>query len=332
MPLRGVGLRLVKHSPLYWMAVGLLCSSAVAGPAREGADFSDKLMSLGTGPAGGAFRPVGESLCDALNEDRRRTLVRCVPVATAGSAFNLNAVAGGQLQLGIAQEDLLAGFDASADPAQRGALRAVAVLHTSPIAVVARGNLGVQTLQQIVGKRVNLGNRGSGQFAIVASLLEAAAIRVDQLGGTTHLSTTQFERAFCDGEVDVVVEAVAHPSKLFEHLLACGGRFVDIPPEVAARMQARNRFLASMSIPAGTYATQPQAVNTLGMRNVLFTNRNVGEEAVRRLTESLGLRYADLRAQQPLLASMPSPSQPTPPVVPLHRGAEQALLASGAAR
>lgn len=305
----------------------LLCACASPGPQG---DFSDKFLMLGTGPTGGAFRPIGESICDAVNEERERTRVRCVPVATAGSTFNLQAVSAGSIQLGIAQEDLLVQmYNDRRKPAGRS-LRSIALLHTSPIAVVARKSAAVSDLRQIAGKRVNLGNRGSGQFAITAALLRALDLSTDALGTASYLPTSDFESAFCSGKVDVVVEAVAHPSPLFEKLLACGGQFVDIPDTVIDRMIAENRLLARMEIAATTYDGLERPVRTLGMRNVLFTQADVDDEAVFRLSRSLQADQAELLAGQRLLSSMPAltPLQAQGHAVPLHPGARRALLPS----
>lgn len=312
----------------FLLAFVAAASAAFAAPAAPtDPEPRDKLISLGTGPEGGAFRPIGEALCDAVNEDRSRTLVRCVPVGTAGSVFNLNAVAAGHLQAGIAQEDLLAGFDAKAPPPWRGRLRSVAVLHTSPIGIVARASAGIATLRDIAGKRVNLGNRGSGQHAIVGAILRAAGLGIEDLGSTAQLATSQFEKAFCEGQVDVVVEAVAHPSPLYERLMACGGHLVDIPADVAQTMSQANPFLQAMTLPAGTYVQQRADMHTLGMRNVLFVDRDLDPETVRRLTRSLTEHEQGLRSQQPLLASMPPPALPAPAVVPPHPGAARAFEA-----
>ena len=309
---------------------------ALAGPAlaaqpaapASAEDFADKFMQMGTGSAGGAFRPIGEALCDTVNKDRKDSLVRCVAVSTAGSSFNINAVANGAMQLGVSQEDLAAKLYGDARQARGSKLRVVSLLHASPIAVVVRKEAGIQTLDQIAGKVMNLGNRGSGQFSVTAAILRALALRTEDLAAVRYLATSEFEQAFCAKQVDVVVEAVAHPSPLFEKLLACDGQFIDIPAPVVERMVAENPFLSAMQIPAQTYAAQAKPVQTLGMRNLLVTSAGVSEEAVFRLTTSLLQRHAELVRAQPLLGSMPAQTldmhRSLP--VPLHPGAERALL------
>ncbi len=315
-----------KHWATAW-ALGLTATLSHTAGASEA--FADKLLQLGTGPTVGAFSPIGRSLCDAVNEDRSRTLVRCVPVATAGSVFNLTAVSIGQLQLGIAQEDLYAAAVASNSPEAAG-LRSIAVLHASPIAVVVRTKSGVENLNQLAGKVMNLGNRGSGQFAITAALLKALNLKVSDLAGVTYGTTNEFEKLFCEGKVDVVVEAVAHPSSVFEKLYACGGHILSIPAEVARAMQASNPYLKPMVIASSTYASQTQSIQTLGMRNVLFTHTQTDAQAVQRFTTALASRTQQLRSTQPLLSSMPNLTLANTGALPapLHTGAARALQES----
>ncbi len=313
---------------LFAVACALLLSACAPHLLRPwGEDFADKFLMLGTGPVGGAFRPIGESICDAVNEDRERTGVRCVPVGTAGSTFNLHAVAAGSIQLGIAQEDLLVQMYADRKRPAARSLRSIGLLHTSPIAVMVRKSAGIGDLRQVAGKKINLGNRGSGQFAITAALLRALDLTEESFSAVSYLPTSEFEAAFCSGKVDVVVEAVAHPSPLFEKLLACGGKFVDIPEPVIARLVAENPLLSRMEIATGNYEGLRDPVRTLGMRNVLFTQASVDEEAVFRLVQSLRGELPDLLASQRLLASMPplEALQGEEFPVPLHPGARRAL-------
>ena len=307
-----------------WRAWGL--AAALCGPATANDAFGDKLLQLGTGPAAGAFSPIGRALCDAVNEERSKTLVRCVPVATAGSVFNLTAVAIGQLQLGIAQEDLYAAAIAS-KTAESAGLRSLALLHASPISVMVKANSGIQNLSQIAGKVVNLGNRGSGQFAITGALLKALKLDVKDLGGVTYATSNEFEKLFCEGKVDVVVEAVAHPSNLFEKLHACGGQFLPIPADVSAAMRASNSYLNPMVIAANTYVSQTQSIETLGMRNVLFTHSTTDAQAIARFTGVLVNKTAALRTAQALLQSMPdlTAASTLGLAAPPHAGALRAL-------
>lgn len=287
----------------------------------------DKLLRLATGPEGGAFRPVGTSLCDWVNRFRSETSIRCVPQGTAGSIFNLQAVEQGSVQLGLAQEDLLdQHFHRSEEP--RGSrLRVVAALHTSPIAVLVRPSAGGDPWQAIRRLRVNVGNRGSGQHTISLAILDGLKVPLSSIQQVTYAPTHQFESLFCGNQVDMVLEAVAHPSPLFERLLSCGGEMIDLPQDVMDHMRRVNPFLAPMEIPAGTYPNQERGIRTLGMRNILFTNSEIDPVAIERLMSTLAAGQVALVRDQTLLRSLAPNAFKDVGIftVPVHEGVRRAL-------
>lgn len=121
-----------RHSA--WLALGLVAFMAapvLAQPSTSQDKFHDKLMVLGTGPDGGSFGPIGNTLCETLNEVRKTSLVRCVVLRSAGSVFNIFAVANGSLQLGFGQEDLIAKTFLDDKVKGSDALRTVALIHTT---------------------------------------------------------------------------------------------------------------------------------------------------------------------------------------------------------
>lgn len=310
------------------LALGLatVCTAAQA-QTNESDDFHDKLMQLGAGPEGGSFGPIGNTLCEALNTARKSTLVRCVPVYSAGSVFNIHAVANGALQLGLGQEDLLAQVYGNSAINGGGQLRTVALMHNSPIGIMVRKASGITELSQIRKGVANIGNLGAGYHANAMAVLNAMNLRESDFAGVTYLQPTAFIQAFCDGKVDVIFNALAHPSTQYRKLRACGGEFVDIPPDIMKRMMTANQRLRPMGIPAGMYGAEQREVKTLGMRNVLFTHAAVDDDAIFRVTTLIASQFNKLRAEQPNLSSMVllQRNDVEHLAVPLHPGALRAL-------
>lgn len=321
--------------PALWRQMGfglglvMACAALQARPTIDD-NFHDKLMQLGSGPEGGSFGPIGETLCETLNAARKTTLIRCVPVRSAGSFFNIHAVANGSLQLGMGQEDLAAQAYANSTFKTGTKLRAVALLHNSPIAIMVRKASGISTLSQIRKGIVNIGNKGAGYYANALMVLKAMNLREEDLAGVTYLQPTDFIRAFCEGKLDVIFNALAHPSSQYRQLRACGGEFLDIPPDIIKRLMAENRWLRPMTIPAAMYDAQQGEVSTVGMRNLLITNAGVDDEAIFRVAMLLRAQHAQLLADQPNLSSMEllQKSQLEGLGVPMHSGALRAAKGS----
>lgn len=285
-----------------WCLLGLLMSPAQAHD--RGDDFGDKLLLMGTGPEGGSYSPVGRAVCDAVNRRRSDTLVRCVPVASAGSIFNINAVENGSLQLGIAQEDLL--HKAFSDPNRKNAarLRVVARLHDSSIGIMVRKAAGISSLADLRRAVVNVGNLGSATSADAQTLLQALDLDSNDLKEATRFTPDAYVKAFCEGRVDVVINSVAHPAGQFSRLRACDGELLPISAPVAQRMMTINPMLRPMVIPAGAYDPAQPPVPTLGIRNLLIARDTVDPEAVFRLVTRLHAELDRLRSQEATMGSV----------------------------
>ena len=311
-----------------WLVLGWIClNTQVSAQMRGDDNFHDKLMQIGTGPVGGSFGPIGDTLCETLNKERASSLVRCVPLPSAGSVFNIYAVANGSLQLGLGQEDVVAEAYLSSEAKGGSSLRTVALMHMSPIGIMVRKASGITELSQIRQGVVNKGIKGSGIFANATAVLKALNLEEKDLAGVSFLSTSGFERAFCEGKVDVIFNALAHPSDLYRRLRVCGGEFLDIPPDIMKKMMTQNAWLRPMEIAAGMYDANQKQVSTLGLRNVLVSNASVDQEAIYRVASLINLKHPEMVANQPLLASMSliTPKDVKTLAVPLHPGALRVL-------
>src|SRR5690606_5217958 len=136
-----------------------------------------RFVSVGTGGVTGVYYPVGGAVCRLMNQDRREHGIRCSVESTGGSVFNVNAIKAGDLEFGVVQSDVqynaangLANFEADGPHAD---LRSVFSLHAEPLTVVARRDANVAVFDDLKGKRVNIGNPGSGQRALMDILIAA---------------------------------------------------------------------------------------------------------------------------------------------------------------
>src|SRR3954464_1544603 len=77
----------------------LLAASATASAQQ-------KFITIGTGGVTGVYYAVGGAICRLMNKDRAKTGIRCSVESTGGSAFNINTIQGGELDLGMAQSDV----------------------------------------------------------------------------------------------------------------------------------------------------------------------------------------------------------------------------------
>jgi TRAP transporter TAXI family solute receptor len=108
-------------------------------------------VTIGTGGVTGVYYPTGGAICRLVNKSKKDHGIRCSVESTGGSVYNLNAIAGGELDMGVAQSDwqyhAYNGTSKFAEVGPNKDLRAVFSVHPEPFTVVARTDSGIKILQ-----------------------------------------------------------------------------------------------------------------------------------------------------------------------------------------
>ena len=125
-----------------------------------------QFISIGTGGVTGVYYPTGGAICRLVNKDRKEHGIRCSAESTGGSVYNINTVRAGELEFGVAQSDWqYHAYNGTSKFEDQGAfenLRAVFSVHPEPVTVMARPDADIKSLDDVKGKRFNIGEPGSG--------------------------------------------------------------------------------------------------------------------------------------------------------------------------
>ncbi len=151
----------------------LVAAAAILGAslAVGGAEAAQKFVTIGTGGVTGVYYPTGQSICRMVNKTRKSHGIRCSAESTGGSVYNINTIRAGELDMGVAQSDWQyhayngSGKDSFIEAGPFKELRAVFSVHPEPVSLMARKDSGIKSVDDLVGKRVNIGNPGSGTEA-----------------------------------------------------------------------------------------------------------------------------------------------------------------------
>ncbi|MFU8769242.1 MAG: TAXI family TRAP transporter solute-binding subunit, partial [Desulfotignum sp.] len=136
-------------------------------------------VTIGTGGVTGVYYPTGGAIARLVNMDRKTHGIRCSVESTGGSVYNLNTIRAGELDMGVVQSDWQhhAYYGTKGTPFEEAGpnkeLRALFSVHPEPFTVVARKDSGIKTFADLKGKRVNVGNPGSGQRGTMEVVMEA---------------------------------------------------------------------------------------------------------------------------------------------------------------
>ena len=258
-----------------------IASALVAGTA---ATAQEKFITIGTGGQTGVYFVVGQSICRLVNRDSAKTGLKCTAPSTGGSIANINAIKAGDMDMGVAQSDWQ--FHAYNGTSQfEGAKfdkeRAVFSVHAEPFTVIARADAGIESFDDLKGKRVNVGNPGSGQLATMQVVLDAKGWSMDDFALASELKPAEQAAALGDNKVDAIVYTVGHPNgSIQEAVSTVDAKLVPVQGEAIDKLVAENPFYAYATIPGGMYKGTDNDVKTFGVKATFVTSADVDDEVV----------------------------------------------------
>lgn len=288
-----------------WMAAAAAAVAMTGGAAQA----QDTFISIGTGGVTGVYYPAGGAICRLVNRDRAEHGIRCGVESTGGSVFNINAIRSGELEFGVAQSDTqFNAFNGVADFESAGAfedLRAVFSLHPEPFTVVARADSGITDFEDLQGKRVNIGNPGSGQRATMEVVMDAIGWTTSDFAVASELPPAEQAAALCDNNIDAMIYTVGHPSgAIQEATTACDTILVNVTGDVIDGLIEANPYYRVATIPGGMYRGTDEDVTTFGVGATFVTSTAVSEEVVYETTKAIFENLDQFRELHPALSAL----------------------------
>jgi TRAP transporter TAXI family solute receptor len=309
----------------------LAAVAVVAGVASSGSAFAQdqQFFSIGTGGVTGVYYPAGGAICRLVNQNRSEHGLRCSVESTGGSIYNINTIRAGELEFGVAQSDwqyhAYNGTSRFEDQGAFEGLRAVFSLHPEPFTVVARADAGISNFMDLEGKRVNIGNPGSGQRATMEVVLEAMGWDTGKFSLASELKPAEQSQALCDNNIDAMIYTVGHPSgSIQEATTACDATLVNVDGEAIDKLIADNSYYRQATIPGGMYRGNDEDVTTFGVGATLVTSADVPENVVYEVVKAVFENFETFQGLHPAFANLKPEEMATDGLsAPLHPGAEK---------
>lgn len=272
-------------------------------------DSVKEVVTIGTGGVTGVYYPTGGAICRLVNKSRAEHGIRCSTESTDGSVANLELIARKDVNFGIAQSDwLYHAFNGSSKFANAGPnhdLRVVFSLHSEPFTVLARADSGIKRIDDIKGKKVNLGVQGTGQRGTLETLMKAKGWTKKDFALAAELNASEQASALCSGEIDVMIYVIGHPSgAIKEATTSCDSVLVDVSGPVIDKLVADNSFYRYATIPGGIYRGNEQATKSFGVESILVSSVDTSEEVVYDLVKAVFESFDIFRKLHPAFASL----------------------------
>ena len=315
-----------------------VATAAVVGFAAASmgmAQAEQQFITIGTGGVTGVYYPTGGSICRLVNKGRKMHNIRCSVESTGGSVYNINTIKAGELDMGVAQSDwqyhAYNGTSKFKDAGPFKDLRAVFSVHPEPFTVVARADSGIKNFMDLKGKRVNIGNPGSGQRGTMEVLMGALGWTNKDFALASELKASEQSKALCDNKIDAMIYTVGHPSgSIKEAVTSCDSVLVEVSGAVVDKLVADNDFYRTATIPGGMYRGNPNDVKTFGVGATFVSSTNAPANTVYEVVKAVFENFDTFKKLHPAFANLKKEEMVKDGLsAPLHDGAAKYYKEAG---
>ncbi|SDL27088.1 hypothetical protein SAMN05661010_01282 [Modicisalibacter muralis] len=312
----------MKHHSLYATMVSgaLLGATLLSTPAMA----QEKFITIGTGGQTGVYYVVGQSVCRMVNrlEDSN---IKCNAPSTGGSVANINGIKSGELDMGVVQSDVgYRAYNGEGNFEQPfSEMRSVFTMHGEPLTLLARADSGIEGLDDLKGKRVNIGNPGSGQRATMEVLMEAKGWTNDVYALASELTAAEQASALADNNIDAMVYVVGHPNgSIQEATTTVDANLIPLTGPEVDKLVEKYPYYTKSVIPGGLYAGNEEDVETFGVAATFVTDADTEAEVVYQTVKSVFENFDRFKRLHPAFAELePAEMISKGLTAPLHEGA-----------
>lgn len=285
------------------LAATLTFAAACSGGGSDTGDAppSNRFLSIGTAPPGGAFFVVGGALAEVLNAHPGAAPWQVTAEATKGTQENLRRLDSGELDFALANA-AISYFAVRGEGAwdKEYPVRVVMTLAPNVALFIAPAKGDVATIADLRGKRVVLGPAGAGFAYFLEPILAAHGLTYDdmsplnatQAGAVDLLADGSAAAAFLGGAVPTA--SITQASSLRDIT------YVPFDGEAVERLVTDYPFFDRATIPAGTYRGLDEDFSGLNVGSMhLVTSATVDEELVYQVTKTIYENRAEVVEKHP---------------------------------
>ena len=281
-------------------------------------------FAIATGGTGGLYYPYGGGMASIWSEHLPQVNARAE--VTGGSVTNVIQVARGESELGIAMADVInaawRGKGRFPDPLP---IRVLFAAYPNIVHVLTLRESGLDSITDLMGKRVSLGAAGSGTAVAAQNVLSGLGVDLDQLS-PVFLNFSETTSALKDGTIDAGFVVGGLGLAAVTELAVT--RNLQLIAITDAQMQVLVDTFPTYSayeIPANTYNGQQDTVAALGIWSGVVVHEQFPVQLATALVCSLFERNEALRQIAAVAVDTNLANIERVRGVPLHPGAQRVV-------
>ena len=310
-----------------YVAIISLCAFLIITLTFSGTSLAKTRIIFGGGPAGGTFQVVanGIQVYKPVKEIKDFTVKA---QTSAGSVENLRKTNAGKQQMGVVYSGhvwLGRNGKMKNDPNKYNDVLAVSWVYCAPAQMVVRADSGIKSVKGLVGKKVGVGNAGSGTFANCELFFTHMGIwdKIER----NAMGFNDAAAAFGNRQLDAFWLFTAFPNASI--MMAAQTNKIDLldldADAKASRFYEKYPYFGKLAVPAGTYKGVDHDAPSFQDSALWVANSKVPADIVYKLLSIIfsdaGLKH--MYSQKKTFKKMSLDTGVTGIVTPFHPGAER---------
>ncbi len=299
-----------------------LCGTLTLG-AKDAT--AQNFLVVGGGSTTGVYYQVALNVCKIINDKIGSKGYNCIGRPALGSVFNINAIKRGLLNYGVAQSDRVwqaANGKRDWDGKPQKGLRTVFSAHPETVMLVTRKDTGITSIAGLKGKRVNIGNPGSGQRGNAEEVLRLSGIDKDKDIKAEGLQQHEANRALVDKKIDAFFYTVGNPwGGGLEIANSTAITMIPVNTPAIQKLVAEKPYYAMTAIPGGIYKGVAKDVPTYAVKATFVTGEKEPADQVYTVVKTVFENLDTLRNLHPAFKILTPKEMLKGLAAPMHPGA-----------
>ncbi|WP_232697730.1 TAXI family TRAP transporter solute-binding subunit [Brevibacillus daliensis] len=263
------------------------CGGGSGGGSGSGS-VTPSSINIATGGTSGTYYVLGGGMAEHI---KTGTSITTNVQSTGASVENIRLVRDNDAQLAFVQGDIAQyaneGSNMFKEDGKVESFNVLGALYNETIQIVVSKDSNISSVADLKGKRVSVGAPGSGTEANAQQILEAHGLKFDDLQ-LQRLSFGDSSKAIQDGQLDAAFQTAGTPTAAITELAATRGvKIISIEDSVIDQIIAKYPYYVKETVPASTYQTLTEDVNTVAVKAVLIVRSDLAEDVVYKMTKSI---------------------------------------------
>lgn len=254
--------------------------------STDGGGEDPEYLSFLTGGTSGTYYPLGGAIATIISEE---TGIQTDALSSNASADNIIALRDGEAEIAFTQTDVASDavegtnvFDG--EPVD--SILAVGSLYPETVQIVTTKKSGIETVEDLAGKKVSVGAPGSGTYVNAEQILEIHGMTMDDIDAQ-KLDFGESTGGIKDGNIDAAFITAGTPTGAVEELQA--NAEINILPIAADKAEAlieKYPYYATDTIQEGTYGLESD-VETVAVMAMIVVKDDISEDVVYEITKAI---------------------------------------------